>query len=315
MGIAQTGASGLLALVLTFGAVDSALCQTRTQSQHVGEPYTTQPGGSPGRGGQSGFGSGPGRVQCQLEDDGTCNCNPRVGTGRNRPCIAQQASPATQTITKQFRFTVKSYIAHIGDRLGPTPRNPGDVVEATVNFHLAAVQTDLGFSEDPLNEDEDKQYRLYTHVGLIATCSGGRMVNNDVGTVQSDVGTEPAHPLAGVVALYPAPMKIQQRPAQLLAGSQGVTFGWFGRARPAEVIEPFFTAVSPRTSIYIWHDLTVTVVCGPQGPQVDYARTKLIGSQFPSHRLWINLALVRTIMQGNFDDLWIADPTRPWLVR
>lgn len=290
-------------------------CPTHTQTQQVGEPTTQHPGGAAGRGWGPAQGGNNASVQCQLLDDGSCHCGPLGYTGRNRPCRPDAANPPV--VTRQYRYTVKSYIAPIGDRLGPTPMKPGMVVRADVNFRLAAVTTDAGFSEDPQTEDRSEGlYRLYTHVGLIAACRGSRMVRHEVGTVQHAVGTEPSRPLANVIALYPDPMIVTQRAARELPGAAGVTFGWFGRARPHFLAEPFFTSVAGRgEAVYIWHDLNVTVRCGAQGPEVDYAATRLTGSGFPSHRLWINGQLVRTIPQGPFANLWRPDPTRPELIR
>lgn len=83
-------------------------CRTRTQTIQPGERVDGHPGGSPGRGSSATQGRAPGQsVHCQLELDGSCQCGPRQGTGRNIPCRPQAvAKPAPVTESCPIRVSV-----------------------------------------------------------------------------------------------------------------------------------------------------------------------------------------------------------------
>ena len=76
-------------------------------------------------------------------------------------------------------------------------------------------------------------------------------------------------------------------------------------ARPHPLAEVLFQAIVPRTSLYIWHNVSGTLYC--RNNQGFYTAT-LTGSRFPSHRLWHNGAKIADIPQNEFSALWDADP-------
>ncbi|HEY5869420.1 MAG TPA: hypothetical protein VI542_28310, partial [Candidatus Tectomicrobia bacterium] len=252
----------------------------RLASQAPANPSFNDTYGSNGR-----PGSGPRQPQPGNErfDSSGGDRTSRDGSTRPPPPPSRVTPPAQQAraITRQYRLTVKSFIAHIGDNIGPTPRQPGNLVHADMNFRALAAAVDAGFNENPRDENQDKGYRLYSHLGVLVTCTGSRLTRYDIGQVFSDVGTEPARPIGRVVATTPPPMTITVHPTR--PSAHGVEFGWFGKGRPPDVIEAAMTVgVAGRNGRDIWHDVTARIVCTGDGPQI---HAQLEASHFPSHRL------------------------------
>lgn len=77
-------------------------------------------------------------------------------------------------------------------------------------------------------------------------------------------------------------------------------------------LPPQSSQVYPRTSRYIWHTLFGELGC-PDGKGKAYV--SLLGSKFPTHRVWVDGELRDTKDQGRLRDLWTPHPqdsTRVW---
>ncbi len=205
------------------------------------------------------------------------------------------------TLTQDFRIVVKSFINTILPRIGFTrcfPLDPGS--EARLAALAAATQAATG--EDPLTDAKDKIYRLFSARTFTVTCANGGLVSVIPSVIDTDVGLEcvPATRLC----LTPPPLMV----SAVSAGPSGpgtFDFTWTVRGRPHPSAEPGFRLVCPRTSVFIWHTIQGRITCTRSGITVT---TRLIGSQFPSHRVWVNGAVRATIPQGNFSQLWVPSP-------
>ena len=115
--------------------------------------------------------------------------------------------------------------------------------------------------------------------------------------LEVDVGNEgPLQP----PALITNPVKVSP------TGGSSVTFSW-SQDSAHLAAEPTFQEVQPRTSVFIWHAIEGKIdVSG--GTAV--TTVSIRGSQFPSHRVFVNNELVLPeLVQGPFSNLWVADPT------
>jgi hypothetical protein len=82
---------------------------------------------------------------------------------------------------------------------------------------------------------------------------------------------------------------------------------WFGWGHPDPALENSFQAVAARTSINIWH--RVSVKFSPDcNDEIHATNVTLIGSNFPSHRLWEDGTLIQEVVQGPFSSLWRSEP-------
>lgn len=218
-----------------------------------------------------------------------------------------EAAP-TGTVTRDIKIVAKSYIAPIRSAVG----SPycGGLMNPVADLKLRALAyaTDAAFSENPLTDLKDKIYRLYSARTFTVTCSGGSIVSVVPSGIDTDAGRE----------CIPSTTTCLQPPALTLSGvaaaPMGSTYGfeWTARGRPHLGAEPAFQAVCPRTSVYIWHRISGRIACVNGEPR---AVVSLTGSQFPSHRAWINGRLQPpTVPQGPFSNLWVpagvSDPLR-----
>ena len=219
------------------------------------------------------------------------------------PSSRAMGPPPPSSGTSSYKIVVKSYIARIGSAAGSMRSIPMCVVTDPLNLKLKglALATDRMMSENPLVDLQDKKYRLYSERTFSVTCRGGMIASVVPSGFTTDVGLE--CPASGV-CLSPPPLTITGATAGP-AGPAVFRFSWMAVGRPPLVAEPAFQLVCPRTSRFIWHRITGEIDCSDPGPVV---RVKLSGSQFPSHRVFINGRLTTTVPQGGFSNLWIADP-------
>jgi hypothetical protein len=232
--------------------------------------------------------------------------------------LAEPTTNPTQapaSVTDSIKITVKSYIAPIGSRIGSVPCSsilsppvpiviptpiPGIPVAPIPSTQqrlaaLAAV-TDATYSENPPHDRMDKGYRLFTQCAFQVTCQGGRPTTVTASPLATDVGMEGP--------ITPPPLIV----SRVVVGkdAHGFTFAWTAKGRPHPMVEPPFTAVCPRTSVYIWHTVSGRVDC--RGPRPRVTMLTLRGSQFPSHRAFVNGLIHTTIPQGVFSNLWVPTP-------
>ncbi len=234
------------------------------------------------------------------EDDDTDTSSDGKTAGFSR--FDEPVSPAS-VHTHTFKIVVKSYIAPIGSATGSMWTIPRCRLTDPSNFKLRGLAwtTDKIMSENPLSDHLDKRYRLYSERTFSVTCRNGACISVVPSEFTTDVGPEcpPVGP-----CLTPPELAITVTTSG--AGSASThRFSWTAEGRPPLVAEPAFQAVCPRTSRFIWHKVDGEIDCSGSKPIV---RVKLVGSQFPSHRVFVNGNLVVTVPQGGFSNLWIADP-------
>src|SRR6266542_5361710 len=164
-----------------------------------------------------------------------------------------------------------------------------------------AFATDRMMCEEPMHDRKDKRYRLFSACTFQVTCQNGNVTAVTPSALDTDTGKE--GPLQ-------APPLIAS-PVRVVRTADGFEFSWFARGRPHLAAEPPFQLVCPRTSVYIWHRVSGRVRCTPEGTDVS---VNLSGSKFPTHRVFVNGTLVRTVPQGGFARLWfpvsLTEPTR-----
>jgi OmpA family len=209
--------------------------------------------------------------------------------------------PPPSTTTRDVKIVVKSYIAPIVGRTGATVCSRFDPISA-LKLRALATATDAAFSENPLTDVKDKKYRLFTSRLFRVVCSSGKIVGVTPSGLDIDTGLE-CIPRT-TLCLTPPPMTVISS-SLTRTGPASFSFFWKAKGRPPRQAEPGFQLVCPRTSWFIWHSVEGTLDCS--GPSVRVS-TRLTGSHFPSHRLFLDGASVTTIPQGSFSDLWVPRP-------
>lgn len=230
----------------------------------------------------------------------------RQAPGAGRPGLGQvPTGPGART--RDVKVVVKSFIARIGPRTGSLPARclvlPPWTPPATARLVALAAATDLAMSENPLTDARDKRYRLFSARTFAVTCQDGRLVSIIPSALDTDVGTE----------CIPRTRACLQPPALTISGVSGrisgpntFEFSWTARGRPHLAAEPAFQGVCPRTSRYIWHTVSGRIDCSTGEPRVT---VRLVGSQFPSHRVFVNGVAVSTVPQHGFGRLWVSAPS------
>ena len=217
---------------------------------------------------------------------------------------------APTRVVKTLKVVVKSFIAPIGAKIGtptcPVSFPPGlpPVPAAATLAGLAAI-TDVSFPERPTTDAKDKGYRLYSERTFTVTCENGSIISATSSPVDTDAGKEGP--------IQPPPL-ITSRVSGALVG-RNFRFAWMARGRPDPSVEKLtFQAVCSRTSVFIWHLIAGEIECVGTTPVV---RTSLVGSQFPSHRVFVNGIEDRAAFraQGPFSNLWIPHPADRTMVR
>lgn len=205
--------------------------------------------------------------------------------------------------TATFNVVMKSYIAIIGDHTGAFSVSEVDDFGVTLQKLKAfAVATDLAFHEDPGDDRRvdgpTKGYRLFSQRQFTVTCRGPELISVQASALDSDVGKEGPY--------QPPPMRILVNQYWREA-EYSVLFEWEGMAKPHPDVEVSFQVVRKRLSTYIWHKIRGRLFCTADGtPQVEIR--EFTGSRFPSHRVFVNGRVERTISQGAFVNLWYGKP-------
>ena len=203
-------------------------------------------------------------------------------------------------------------------RIGPIGSNIGSpycagILSPTAILRLRALAavTDAGFSEDPRTDAKDKHYRLFSARTFTVTCNAGNVVSVVPSPIDTDSGKE-CIPRT-TACLQAPPLNVYGVTARV-ASPTVFEFSWTAKGRPNLGAEPGMQMVCPRTSVFIWHTVSGRIECSGGEPKV---AVRLIGSQFPSHRVFVNGALrPPTIPQGPFSNLWVPSGiSEPTLVR
>jgi hypothetical protein len=196
--------------------------------------------------------------------------------------------PTSVTKTKIIDITAKSFIGFIGPNIGFVPGM--DLPALT----LMATVMDKVMNEDPRTPIKNKGYRLFSRCTFNLVFRDNKIIH--VGTtLVTDTGKE---------GPFQAP-PLQVTPVTVTGvGDSVVKFSWTGKGRPHPAVEPSFTIIKPRTSVFIWHKIE-----GEIDVSTGFTITKasITGSQFPSHRLFVDNVIVSTDVQGDFANLWVPD--------
>jgi hypothetical protein len=235
--------------------------------------------------------------------------------------VRESPTAPAQTRTEDIKIVVKSYIAPIGASIGtptcsltypvpvpvPLPIPGSPITPAPVpttpamRLRALAAATDLMMSENPMADTKDKHYRLYSERTFSVTWMGNQLINVVPHQLDTDSGKE---------GPFQAPPLTVLGISARRSGNSTFDFSWAVRGRPHPAVEPPFQLVCPRTSIYIWHVIQGQIDCS--GSRIRAPAT-IVGSQFPSHRVFVRGTAQHTIPQGPFRNLWIpssADPTQ-----
>jgi hypothetical protein len=90
---------------------------------------------------------------------------------------------------------------------------------------------------------------------------------------------------------------------QLSSDCKNYTFSWKGSSRPHILAEPSLQFVNFRVNRDIWHRVEGKITIEDGGsPKVEIKN--FTGSDFPSHRLFLDGNINQTIQQGDFVKLW-----------
>jgi hypothetical protein len=233
----------------------------------------------------------------------------------NTPFIANDPDGLVKVL---FDFVAKSFINGVNpvgqivpDRPGivPTPGigiTPINQPTATQRLRAFAriIQHLTAFNENPRTAAKDGKYRLYTRVDMTLDCTCDdipfidRMATDMDGGVESEWWMSwpffPAPKVKGTINLVP--LNVSYSFPSVL------TVDWRGWGRPNALAEPGMQAVALRTSKNIWHWPEAKFIC-VFGEPILFS-TDLLGSKFPSHRLWVNNRLADSVPQNTLADLW-----------
>jgi hypothetical protein len=184
-----------------------------------------------------------------------------------------------------------------------------------------AAFTDRFFSENPRTDAPGNDQRLYSSRRVTVTCDGNGAPQVRKGTITTRSGPETISVSDVTISLQPDPPRVltdsesRSDGTDWLArvtgstGQQSIRLTWGVWGTPPLKSEPPFAAVCPRTSRRIWHKITVAFKCSAPNAEPELITRTLTGSQFPSHRIWIDGELRETVNQGSFARLWHAQDT------
>jgi hypothetical protein len=215
-----------------------------------------------------------------------------------------------------FKLVAKSYIAPIGNNVGsfPYPDFPWwqrllfpemvqsaeeRVTTANIRLRLLAAAADLAFSENPTDDSKDGAYRLFSEITFDATVSDGKLTVNPKDLKDSSFTTD-----TGKEGFLQAPsLDLSEISGEMSADCKTYTFSWNGASRPHILAEPAMQLVSFRINRDIWHKIEGEITIDSSGePKIEVKN--FTGSDFPSHRLFIDGNTQQTIQQGDFVNLW-----------
>jgi RHS repeat-associated protein len=168
------------------------------------------------------------------------------------------------------------------------------------SFAEASRGMELG-NQNPQTDAKDGRYRLYTRVNIKASCECGKPPTVTIVETDMEGGAE------GLVS-----GTINMTTPQVTPNGESVSVQWKGWGRPNRLVEPRIRWVKLRTSVNIWHDVTIKVSCDGDTPRFDIGAVSVSG--FPSFRLWKDGSQALSINQGPLSNLWKADPRNPTFV-
>lgn len=103
------------------------------------------------------------------------------------------------------------------------------------------------FQENPLNANKDGEYRLYTSFKIKAPCCGEKLI------LDTEADKEGGYEVAGLSGT------MNMTSSKESVSDTTTRVRWRGWGRPNLLLEPGMQWVASRTSVNIWHDVTVVV--------------------------------------------------------
>jgi len=188
----------------------------------------------------------------------------------------------------------KSFIDGMVRGIGTLPNNTPGWYLTQLLFRAFANVTAATFQEHPNTDAKDRVYRLYTELNLEFKCTcDGKIEYARITSTATDAGVEPGG-FSGTTNLS----------YRIWVTSPTVgEVGWRGWGRPDPRVEWTFQSILVRTSVNIWHTAVVEFHC----PSGVVSTKSFRGSDFPSHKMWINNAQSGYKRQGLFSSLWRSD--------
>jgi outer membrane protein OmpA-like peptidoglycan-associated protein len=262
-------------------------------------------------------------IQSRGEDEqiagGAVTLNRRVTVCPSAPPRPRPEPPTLRT--KVFRVTAKSFIARIGSNVGSLScglnTRWGHIPSPATNPALRAFAavTDVAFSENPRTDGifvtpppDNKGYRLFSSSRIQVEHRGTQLISASVvGSLLTDAGKECVPGVGACLQAPPLVVDIAPTFTRIDASRMRVT--WGVRGRPPTATEPAFAAICIRTCFFIWHRIKATIDCSSGVPV--FTSLVVEGSRFPSHRLWLDGAIVHNVPQGPLSGLWDAEPGDP----
>jgi hypothetical protein len=232
-----------------------------------------------------------------------------------------QPTPSPTARIETVKVVAKSSILKVGSAVGsvpctvriapvPIPGVPPIPIPSAAALRTFAAVLDRNVNDHIRSDARDRMYRLFSQQSFRVACQDGQIVSvTPSAPVDTDVGEECVVPRHG--CLQPPPLVVTGVTLRRVAPDT-FAFGWMGRGRPNDLAEPAFQAICPRTSKYIWHNVSGTIRCGASGVMVG---VQIVGSRFPTHAVFVNGALRASIPQGTLGMLWDPHATDPSMVR
>jgi len=183
----------------------------------------------------------------------------------------------------------------------PSGNNPQAANNATLRLIPFAMATATAFRENPQTpnlytsspDPNGESYRLYTRVNLSFGGRNGQIVNPKVLSTKIDGGAEVPLMFLGSINLTGP---------RIVNNNDGtISIIWMGFGKPNPNLEIGFQTVAERQSKNIWHLISLRASSTPSGI---VGTVGLRGSEFPSHRVWLNGSQVTSVLQGRFVNLW-----------
>jgi hypothetical protein len=197
--------------------------------------------------------------------------------------IGLTACLASSALAEDFVFSTKSFINTI-DRSGITTGQ--DVMACMV--HAGTIG-----SENPGSSDKGSGgFRLFSSANYAATCDHGTVT---VALKDKSIANGREFFIFATDGVW------DPQPAANPSSGKSVTISYGMKGEPNALGNCFMNAAKSRQCTWIWHRVTATFSCSAGRPTVT---TVLEGSDFPSHRLWVNGQCANELDQKAFDALW-----------
>jgi RHS repeat-associated protein len=177
----------------------------------------------------------------------------------------------------------------------------------------------LGDDGDPQSDAKDGTYRLFTENIVGFCCNDDSSLVDEGLSSDQDGGLEGFVPIPGVGGMPPSLKPfygtITHEKNLKRINRSTIELHWEGYGKPNPVFaEPGLQAIGGlRTSKYIWHKGIIKYYC--VGNKAYYSLKEFRGSRFPSHKVWIDGVLKKTIEQQYVSDLWESHQGDPVFVK